>query len=428
MTLFLLFGLLAVLVLFEVPIAFALMISSVAYLIVDGTFPAAIAVQRIAPGLESFVLLAIPLFVLTGNLMNRGGIATRIFDFALDLVGHIRGSLGHVNILSSIIFAGMSGVAQADAAGLGTVEIREMRRAGYDASFSAAVTAASAIIGPIIPPSVIIVIYAALTNASVPKLFLAGIVPGAIIGLLLMLLVYFLARTGRIAAPVRPRSSIGRLVRSFVRAVPALAAPVILVGGMLTGVATPTELGAITVIYATALGFIYRDLTVKTFIRSVVDTVLTIGVLVFIIATAVPISWIIAVNGLPAMLATALGDLSDNPYLILAIINISLLLLGLVMDTTAILLITVPVLLPITTTLGIDPVHFGIVVVFNLLIGTLTPPFGILLFIMMDIANISFRDMCRAIAPFYVPLFMMLLVLTYFPALSMALPRLVFPQ
>ncbi len=266
------FLVLAALVILEVPVAVALALSAIAYLLVEQTVPLTLIVQRMAPGLDSFPLLAIPLFILAGNLLNRAGIATRIFEFALTLVGHIRGSLAHVNVVASMIFAGMSGVAQADAAGLGTIEVRAMRKEGFDPAFAAALSAASAIIGPIIPPSVIMVIYAVMAQVSVADLFLAGILPGVVIGLMLMATVWLMALTGRIQAPVRERATAPEIGRAFVRALPALVAPLLLVGGILAGVATPTELGAITVIYAIALGFINRELTWRDVWRCCAET------------------------------------------------------------------------------------------------------------------------------------------------------------
>jgi tripartite ATP-independent transporter DctM subunit len=382
-----------------------------------------LVVQRMTSGIDSFPLLAIPLFVLAGNLMNVGGVAARIFDFAVALVGHLRGGLAQVNILASLIFSGMSGVAQADAAGLGTVEIKAMKKEGFDAAFAAACSAASAIVGPIIPPSVIMVIYGVLAQVSIGDLFLAGLVPGALIGLLLMATVWFLVATGRVHAPVRPRPPAGTLGRSFVRAIPALMAPVILMVGLLSGVATPTELGAITVVYAAALGFAYRELTLARLYAAMGETFVTTGVLVFIMAAAVPFGWAIAVNNIPANLAASLLELTSNPWVILAIVNLLLLAVGLFMETTAILLIAVPTLLPLMRLIGVDPVHFGLVIILNLLIGAATPPFGVLLFIVQDIARVSFAAVVRAIVPFYVPLVIALLLVTYWPDLSLWLPR-----
>jgi tripartite ATP-independent transporter DctM subunit len=382
-----------------------------------------LVVQRMSSGVDSFPLLAIPLFVLAGNLMNVGGIATRIFDFAVALVGHLRGGLAQVNILASLIFSGMSGVAQADAAGLGTVEIKAMKKEGFDAAFAAACSAASAIVGPIIPPSVIMVIYGVLAQVSIGDLFLAGLVPGATIGLLLMVTVWVLVATGRAHAPVRPRAAPGALGRSFVRALPPLMAPVILMAGLLSGAATPTELGAITVVYAVGLGFAYRELTLRKLYACIGETFVTTGVLVFIMAAAVPFGWAIAVNNIPANLAAAMLEFTSNKWVILAMINLLLLAVGCVMETTAILLIAVPTFLPLILALGIDPVHFGLVIILNLLIGATTPPFGVLLFIVQDIAKVSFGAIVRAFLPFYVPLLVALVMITYWPELALWLPR-----
>lgn len=422
----LLLVILAVLVLFEMPIVFALPASALMYLFITDSIPPMLVVQRVASGLESYVLLAIPLFIFAGNLFNSAGIATRIFDFASACVGHIRGSLGHVNIVASVIFSGMSGVAQADAAGLGAVEVREMKKRGFTAEFSAAITAVSSIIGPIIPPSGIMIIYAVLANVSVPDLFLAGIVPGVLMSLFLMVFVYWLAKTDRIVAPVVPRKTLVEIGLSFWRALPALAAPVFLIAGIMSGFATPTQLGALTVVYATFLGFLTRDLTISRLWGSIQDTVVTCGVLVFIIAAATPFSAILALEGVPQQLASLLLSISENPLIVLLIVNIALLIFGMVMDTTAILLVAVPVLVPVMTALGVDPVHFGIIMVINLLIGTLTPPFGILLFVMSEVAKVEYKPLLRQIAPFYIPLFLFLIVITYLPALTLSLPNYIF--
>lgn len=416
---FVLFGLIAI----ELPVAFALIAASLAYLQFGSPVPMSLVVQRMSSGIDSFPLLAIPLFVLAGNLLNVGGIAARIFDFAVALVGHLRGGLAQVNIFASLIFSGMSGVAQADAAGLGTVEIKAMKREGFDAAFAAACTAASAIVGPIIPPSVIMVIYGVLAQVSIGDLFLAGLVPGAVIGALLMATVWFLVSTGRVHAPVRPRTPAAALGRSFVRAIPALMAPVILMVGLLSGAATPTELGAITVVYAILLGFAYRELTLARLYAALGETFVTTGVLVFIMAAAVPFGWAIAINNVPANLAAWMLELTSNKWAILAMINLLLLVVGCVMETTAILLIAVPTFLPLIVLLGIDPVHFGLVIILNLLIGATTPPFGVLLFIVQDIAKVSFPAIVRAFLPFYVPLVIALALITYWPDLSLWLPR-----
>lgn len=422
----LLLVILAVLVLFEMPVAFALPAATLLYLLVADSVPPMLVVQRIASGLESYVLLAIPLFILAGNLFNSAGIATRIFDFAAACFGHVRGGLGHVNIAASVIFSGMSGVAQADAAGLGAVEVREMKRRGYSAEFSAAITAVSSIIGPIIPPSGIMIIYAVLADVSVPDLFLAGVAPGVAMSVVLMGVVYWLAGTGRIAAPLSPRRSVPDIARAFWRALPALAAPAFLIGGILLGFATPTQLGALTAVYAVVIGFAARELTIASLWNAIRETVVTCGVLVFVIAAATPFSAILALEGVPRQTADFLLSISDEPWVILLIVNVALLVFGCVMDTTAILLVAVPVLVPVLGDLGIDPVHFGIVMVVNLLIGTLTPPFGILLFVMAEVAKVEYKPLLRATVPFYIPLFAFLILITYWPELSLTLPDRVF--
>ncbi|QDY68213.1 TRAP transporter large permease [Qingshengfaniella alkalisoli] len=415
----------AVLLLLEVPVAFAMLASSVAYMLIDGIFPVTIIIQRMAPGLESFPFLAIPTFILAGNLLNQTGVAERIFAFALALVGHIRGSLAHVNVMASIIFAGVSGVAAADAAGLGAIEVRAMKKAGFTAEFSAAITAASSIIGPIIPPSVVMVIYAVMAQVSIADMFLAGILPGLMMGAALMITVYCLAVTGRITAPVRPRTQVPEIGHAFLRALPAIAAPVLLVGGLLLGIATPTELGALTCFYAVVLGLTYRSLDWNRLYFALRETIVSCGMILFMIAVGIPFSWIIAVNNLPSLLTESILGISSDPLTVLLIISAGLFIAGMVMEPTPILLIAVPMVYPLIQTVGIDPIHFGVVVVINVVIGITTPPVGMILFIMMDVAKVSMGRLVLAILPFYVPLFLVLGLLIVFPPLTTFLPNLV---
>ena len=406
-----------------VPVAFALFAGGVSWFLIGEGPPFAVYLQRATSELDSFPLIAIPLFILAGNLMNHAGIAERIFDAALAVFGRVRGSLAHVNVASSMIFAGMSGVAQADAAGLGAIEIRAMRRQGYDASFAAAVTAASAIIGPLIPPSVIMIVYAVTAQVSVGDLFLAGIVPGLVAGGLMMAVIAVLARR----RPDRfPRAeTVGRTERRrrFLAAAPALVAPGILVAGLLGGFATPTELGALAVVYSALYGLAIGQLDRARAAEALKQTALTCGVVLLIVAAAIPIGWIIAINNVPFLLANGILAISDEPWVVLLILNLLLLVVGCFVETTAILLIGLPALLPLAAQIGVDPIHLGLIVIFNLLLGGLTPPFGVLLFIMMHIARVRLGAVVRALGPFYLVLFLMLMLITYWPAPWLWLPN-----
>lgn len=407
------------------PVAFAMLVSSISALLVGGTFPTMIIVQRIAPGLDSFPLLAIPLFVLAGNFLNSSGIAHRIFDFATTIVGHIRGGLAHVNIIASLIFAGMSGVASADAAGLGRIELEQMKRAGYRADFSAALTAISSVVGPIIPPSVIMVIYAVQASVSLTDMFLAGLVPGLAFCAFLIVTVAIMARTRRIDVPPEPRASFGQVICAGIAALPALLAPAFLLAGLFLGIATPTELGAIIAAYAFVLGVTQGDMTARQALEAVFSTVRTCGVLIFIIAAAVPFGWIIAVSGLSSAFAGLVLDIASSQLSVLLIVCVLLLIAGTVIETSALMLIAIPIFLPTILGAGIDPVHFGIVLILCCLIGAVTPPFGLILFVMMDIARIGVGALTRAILPFYLTLLLLLFLLCALPSLSLAIPRLV---
>jgi tripartite ATP-independent transporter DctM subunit len=420
----LLFVTFLVLIALEVPIAFALGLASLSYLLGEGRTPFVILVQRMTSGLDSFPFLALPLFVLAGNVFSRGGIARRIYDFARALVGHVRGGLAHVNVVGSMIFAGMSGTAQADAAGLGIIEIEEMKRDGFDPAYAAAITATSAIIGPIIPPSVIMVIFAVMTEISVADLFLGGFIRGILMGLSLMAVIYWQAVTGRVHAPSLPRQPFPVVARACWRALPALVGPIFLIGAMLVGIATPTELGAIVVVYGIVLGFAYGDLTWRELWSIVVESAVTYAVLVFIISVAFPFGWLVAINQLPAALANWMVSITTETWAILLLINVVLLIAGCFMETTAILVISVPVLFPLATRLGVDPVHFGLLTIMNLLIGTCTPPFGIALFITMQIARVPFSAIVRAVTPFLIPMLVTLLLVTFVPQIVLFLPNL----
>jgi tripartite ATP-independent transporter DctM subunit len=422
----LLFVIFISLVFLGVPVAFSIGLGSITHLLIRGDLPLTIIVQRMTYGLDSFVFLALPLFILAGQLMNKIGLTDKIFDFAISLVGHIQGSLGHVNVLASMIFAGMSGVAQADAAGLGAIEIDAMIKRGYERPFAASITAVSSIIGPIIPPSVIMAIFSVVSQISLARLFLGGFIPGIIMGICLMVVIYYRAARGKVKGALYKREPFMAILRKSSKAFPALITPLILVVGMVAGVATPTELGALCVVYALVLGAMYKQLKPSLLIEAFKESLLMMGMMVFIISCAFPFGWAVTINDIPSKLAEVIFAITSNKWIILLLVNICLLFLGCFMETTAILLIMTPVLLPLMLTLGIHPVHFGLILVINLLIGAVTPPFGVCLFIVSDIARVPFFTVARETLPFLVPLLVTLLLVTYFPPLVLFIPNLVF--
>ncbi len=426
MIVLLIFCLLFLLIFLGVPIVFSIGATTLFGLIQHSGVPLTIMIQRMVNGLDSFPFLAIPLFILVGNLMNQAGITDKIFTFALSLVGHIRGSLAHVNVVASIIFAGVSGVAQADAAGLGVIEMQAMDKAGYDKAFSAAVTATSSIIGPIIPPSVTMAVLSVVSGISLGRLFVAGFIPGLIMGGSLMVLIYIFARIGKVTGTVYPRPPFTIILKHFWGAFPALITPVILVVGMLAGAATPTELGAICAVYGLLLSILYRTFSWKMLFSVLEETLQMIGILVFVISVAFPFSWLIAIHNVPTLLISIMHPFMGSPWLILLLMNIALLVLGMFMETTAIMLIMVPVLYPLILQAGIDPVHFGLIVVVNLLIGAVTPPFGMCLYIVTDIAKVPFGKVVKATVPFLIPLLFTLFLITYVPQIVLFLPNLLF--
>lgn len=408
----------------EVPVAFSFIAGTVAYLIMGQTFPITVVAGRLGPGLDSFPLLALPLFVFAGNLLGGSGIAKRIFSFANSSVGHIPGGLGHVNVLSSIVFAGMSGVAMADAAGLGKIEMEEMERHGYPIPFSAAITAASATIGPIIPPSGQMVIIAVLANIALDKLFLAGFIPGLMLGGFLMITIYIMVKSGYVKVAVLPKEPISVRFSNFLKAAPALAIPVFLIVGLITGVATPTELGALTCLFAIILGFIYKDLTLRSFLDCALESAKTTGVLGVLLLVASPFTWLMGVGNVGLHLQAFMLDVTTNPIVFLLIANVVLLIAGMFMETTVVVLIAAPILFPIAASYGIDSIHFAMVMLINLLMGTLTPPFGSLLFVMMNQTKLTLAQMFKAVAPFYFPYLAFLVLITMVPSITTFVPRL----
>ncbi|ALM52383.1 TRAP transporter large permease [Halomonas huangheensis] len=421
----LLFAMLFTMLVCGVPIAISLAGSCLIYVVLTGRVPDVVVVHRMVNGIDSFPLLAIPFFILAGNLMNNGGITTRIFDFAKALMGWMRGGLGHVNVGASIVFSGMSGAAVADAGGLGTIEIKAMRDAGYDEEFSVGITAASSTIGPIIPPSLPMVIYGVMASVSVGQLFAAGLVPGLLMGITLMVMIFLLAR--RRGYQRDARFSIKAIGTSFSRAFLSLLTPVLIVGGIITGAFTPTEAAIAAVVYALVLGgLVYRTLTWRRLLKVSMETIETTAVILFIVAGASIFAWILTSNQVAQHVMSLLGPFQDNPIAILLIINLVLIVVGCFMETIAAITILVPVLLPVAVASGVDPVHFGVIMVLNLMIGLLTPPVGMVLYVLSRVSGISFERCMSGTLPFLVPLVAALLLVTFIPAISLWLPTLVY--
>lgn len=407
------------------PISFSLGLGTMAACTVGGYSLSSLPLL-ITNGASSYTLVAIPYFVLLGNLMNTAGITDRIFDWAEAAVGHIKGGLAHANVLASVVFAGVSGTSTADAAGLGMVEINAMTKKGYPVDFTTAITMASAVLGPIIPPSVTLLIYATLSSTSVAKLFMAGMVPGLLVALILCVTSYILYVTGKVKMPAPVRFSLQRFVKATKRGVFALLCPLILLYFMSSGIVTPTEAGIIGVVYSLAIGLCYRSLSWKVLFDALKMTVESCTLIMFLIGMGSTTSWFLTAERIPSLITDILLGLTENKYLILLLINVILLVLGMFMDGTSIQLIMVPILLPIIDLLGVSRITFGVMVTINILIGTITPPFGVSLFIMTNIAKIPFERVVKSSVPFYIPLILALLAITYIPAFTLWLPNLLY--
>ena len=447
-----------------IPVAIAMAGASLVYILFSGTLPPFVVIHRMVSGIDSFPLLAVPFFILAGNLMNNAGITTRIYNFALALVGWLKGGLGHVNVVGSVIFAGMSGTAIADAAGLGTIEIKAMKEHGYSSEFAVGVTAASATLGPIIPPSLPFVIYGMMANVSIGALFLAGLLPGLLMAFLMMLTVAYFAHKNkwggdirfsgsrfgkalielavvalwplalwgliRIGAPPQATVFLG-LVALFVldrifsfEAVLPIMTPVLLIGGMTTGLFTPTEGAIAACVWSMVLGFAwYRTLKFKMFVKVCLDTVETTATVLFIVAAASIFGWMLTATGVTAGIAEWVLGFTQEAWVFLLLANLLMLFVGCFLEPTAAITILVPILLPITQQLGIDPVHFGLVMVLNLMIGLLHPPMGMVLFVLARVAKLSVERTTMAILPWLVPLLISLGIITYFPKAVLWLPK-----
>jgi tripartite ATP-independent transporter DctM subunit len=420
-----LFGTLVVLLVIGFPVAFALIGASLAFILIESPLPMVVVIHRTIGGIDSFTLLAVPFFILAGNLMNHAGITDRIFDFAKAAVGWMRGGLGHVNVGASVLFAGMSGAAVADAGGLGTIEVKAMREAGYDNDFAVGLTAASSTIGPLIPPSLPLVVYGVSSQASIGQLFAAGLIPGLLMAAALMAMVTYYAH---VRGYGRDTTFLWRVLgSSFARAFLSLLTPVILVGGILGGVFTPTEAAVVASAYALFLGVVvYRTLNLRKLWDISVDTIETTAVVLLIVGAASIFSWILTANGVPRALAGAILGQTESVVVILLLMNLLLLAVGIVMEPVAAITILTPVLLPIAMALGLDPVHFGIMMVLNLMIGLLTPPVGMVLYVLARVTDTGFETVVRATLPFLIPLVAVLILVTYVPAVSMWLPTLLY--
>ena len=405
-----------------IPLALVMGITGFAVILAMGV-PLQLVAQRMFTGIDSFPLMAVPFFILAGDLMNRGGTTVRIIGFANSLVGHIRGGLAHACIVANMIFAGISGSAVADASAIGSIMIPSMEKNGYDLDFSAALNSAAATIGPIIPPSIIMVIYGVSVNVSVGGLFAAGFIPGIMLGLAMMIVV---SRVSRKKSYAMSEGFSGAMVRKELKSsVWALMAPVIILGGILGGVFTPTEAAAVAVIYSFFVGkFVFREITWKDLPGILFQSGITTGAILLIISLANVFAWVIAANQIPVKLSSMFLSATSNPYVFLLIVNILLLIVGMFMETGAAIILLAPILAPIATQLGVHPLHFGFMMVLNLAIGMATPPVGVCLFVSCGITGLSLEKVSAAVMRFVLAEIAILTLVTYVAPISLFLPRL----
>ncbi|ORC30707.1 ABC transporter permease [Marispirochaeta aestuarii] len=420
-------GLLLSFLILGVPVAFSIAATSIVSLIIKLGLPNlsfGMIAQMLIYGINNFPLLAVPLFLLAGTIMNSGGISRRIFDFAQRIVGSSRGGLAHVNIIASLIFSGMSGAAAADVAGLGPIELKAMKDAGYDDDFSCAVTGASSTIGPIIPPSVPMVLYGVLASVSVSKLFIGGIIPGLLLAVTLMVLSAVIS-----AIKGYPRGEAWnamKILSSLKGAFFALLTPLIIIGGIWTGVFTPTEAAAVTVVYSVLLGLFYQESSWQELFENLKHAAVTASAIMFILAAATIYNAALARTQMPEMVIRAVSAVSENPFVVLIILQFVLFIAGCFMSTAETITLFTPLFIPMLEQFGIDPLHFGVVMVLNLMLGQLTPPFGIVLFVLSRVGNLDMARLVKACLPFYIPILVVLIALILFPPLVTYLPNLVF--
>jgi len=404
------------------PVVLAIGIPCIVYIFANG-LPIDLVAQRTLYALDSFPLVAVPVFLFVGSLMNSAGISRYIYAFADTAVGRMPGGLAQVNIFGSLIFAGMSGSALADIGGLGRIEIDAMRKKGFSAPFAAAVTSSSAIVGPIFPPSIPLIIYGTVTGVSVIQLLLGGILPGLLCVAMLMLMTWWLAKRRKYPRAARWPSR-GELWRDLKPAFPAIVAPVILIAGMLLGWFTPTEIASVTVLYAMLISSLfYRELTWQGVLDAAYETIRASAGILLIVAVAALFGWILSVESVPQKLTGIMLSISTNPYVLLMLVNVLLIIVGMFLDSTTAILVIAPIIAKPLVAAGVDPVHLGMVVVFNLMIGLLTPPMGLALFLVADIAKVTMKDVLREMMPYYIPLGITLLLITYVPEITTWIPR-----
>ena len=404
------------------PVVLAIGIPCIVYIFANG-LPIDLVAQRTLYALDSFPLVAVPVFLFVGSLMNSAGISRYIYAFADTAVGRMPGGLAQVNIFGSLIFAGMSGSALADIGGLGRIEIDAMRKKGFSAPFAAAVTSSSAIVGPIFPPSIPLIIYGTVTGVSVIQLLLGGIVPGLLCVAMLMLMTWWLAKRRKYPRAARWPSR-GELWRDLKPAFPAIIAPVILIAGMLLGWFTPTEIASVTVLYAILISSLfYRELTWQGVLDAAYETIRASAGILLIVAVAALFGWILSVESVPQKLTGLMLSISTNPYVLLMLVNVLLIIVGMFLDSTTAILVIAPIIAKPLVAAGVDPVHLGMVVVFNLMIGLLTPPMGLALFLVADIAKVTMKDLLKEMMPYYIPLAITLLLITYVPEITTWVPR-----
>jgi tripartite ATP-independent transporter DctM subunit len=416
-----------VLICFRFPVSISIGLSAMVGLIMKDT-QFLIIPQYMASGVQNPALLAVPFFILAGNLMNSMGLTRRIFSFAQTLVGHVKGGLAQVNVVASMIFAGISGAALADCAGLGLIEINAMTAFGYRKPFAAAVTLASSVIGPIIPPSIVMIIYAIMAEVSVAKIFVAGVIPGLIIGVSVMAMNYYFAARGIEPCPTVPRQPVGKIAKSFFKNSLALIAPVIILWGLFVGMVTPSEAGIIAILYSILVGLIYRDVKPREFFAGLQDSVKSTAIIMFIIGVSTVMGWVYTADGIPQKIANFLIGVSQNKYLILALINVFLLILGCILEPIPVLIITTPILLPVIQQIDVDLVHFGIIMCYNTTVGIITPPMGIGLYVIMGITDITFEDLVKSSIWYLIPLIGSLFLISFVPQLALWLPGLFWTQ